>query len=127
MKVLSVSASQKNRNFGAKIKFVQNGAKNLISKPSMEILTQKAENIGKNTDIITIYLSQKVSDKYASLQEDSFRYYTNITGEFGNDSPMCYPYFAEIGDVYGDINNRQNKAFILAEHFIDRINKALKS
>ncbi len=124
---MQVSAinNQTNPKFNAKIKFVQNGANNLIAQPSMDILTQKAQLVGKKSDIITIYLSQKASERCASLQEDSFKQYTNISGEFGSESSFCYPYIAEIGNVYGDINNRQNKAFVLVEHFIERINKAL--
>ena len=67
-----------------------------------------------------------LQERCASLQEDSFKQYTNISGEFGSESTFCYPYIVEIGNVYGDINNRQNKAFVLVEHFIERINKALK-
>ena len=125
---MQVSAinNQTNPKFNAKIKFVQNGANNLITQPSMDILTKKAQLIGKKSDVITIYLSQKISERYASLQEDTFKQYTNISGEFGSESSFCYPYVAEIGNVYGDVNNRQNKSFVLVEHFIDNINKALK-
>lgn len=125
---MQVSAinNQTNPKFNARIKFVQNGANNLIAQPSMDILTQKAQQVGKKSDIITIYLSQKVSDSYASLQEDAFKQYTKISGEFGSESPFCCPYIAEIGNVHGDISNRQNKSFVLVEHFIDSINKALK-
>ncbi len=123
---VSAINNQTNPKFNAKIKFVQNGAKNLLSQQSMEALTQKAQGIGRKSDIITIYLSQKKSNDFAALQEDSFKDYTKVSGEFGHESPVCLPYFTELGEVYGDINNRQKKAFILAEYFIERIAKALK-
>lgn len=125
---MQVSAinNQTNPKFNANIKFVQTGSKNLLSQQSMDILTKKAQSVGRKSDIITIYLSQKKTDRFLTAQEEAFKYYTKISGEFGNDSPMCYPYFAEIGDVHGDISDRQDKAFVLAEHFIDRIIKALK-
>ena len=126
MKISSVKFEHRSVRFNANIKFVQNGAKKLLSQQSMEVLTKKAQGIGRKSDIITIYLSQKKADDFASFQEDLFKDYTKITGEFGNESSMCLPYLTEIGDVYGDINSRQNKAFVLAEHFIERIASALK-
>ena len=59
MNVSSVKFEQKPVGFNANIKFVQNGANNLLSQRSMETLTQKARGIGNKSDIITIYLSQK--------------------------------------------------------------------
>lgn len=126
MNVSSIKYEQRNISFNANIKFVENGAKNLLSAQSIDALTQKAQKVGLESDIITIYLSQKKANGYASMQEDSFLHYTKISGEFGNESPMCLPYFTEIGNVYGDINSRQNKASVLIEHFMERIAKALK-
>ena len=126
MNVSSVKFEQKPVGFNANIKFVQNGANNLLSQRSMETLTQKARGIGNKSDIITIYLSQKKTNGFVTLQEDTFKNYTSISGEFGNESPMCLPYFVEIGNVYGDEINREKKAFVLVDHFINMINNALK-
>lgn len=125
---MQVSAinNQTNPKFNANIKFVQTGSKKLLSQQSMDILTQKAKAVSRETDLITIRLSQEVSKEFGLLREDSLKYYTKISGEFGSESPFCCPYIAEIGNVHGDISNRQNKSFVLVEHFIDSINKALK-
>lgn len=126
MKVSSIGLSQKNPKFNANIKFVEKGAKNLLSSQSMEILSKKAQNVGRNTDIITVYLLQKKTDDYVLQRENSLEHYTEIIGEFGNESPFCYPYRAEVGKVYGDEQEKRDKAFVLVDHFINTINNALK-
>lgn len=129
MRISAISNNQKNPNFNASLKVIESGAaKKLLSEKTVDTLAKKLKPIGKETDSLTVYLTQYLSKEdslIASFENDYPNFCTKISIVDDFEGTRFTPFPVSFATVYGNVADRTMKTVKLLEYHIEKIGKLI--